>query len=50
MQEVRVVRAEPFPDQDDEVVYPRLSERKLQWLEKKKGGRTALVRAGGRAL
>ena len=38
MQEVRVVRAEPFPDQDDEVVYPRLSEKKLQWLEKKKGG------------
>ena len=38
MQEVRVVRAEPFPDQDDEVVYPRLSEKKLHWLEKKKGG------------
>jgi thioredoxin reductase (NADPH) len=38
MQEVRVVRAEPFPDQDDEVVYPRLSEAKLHWLEKKKGG------------
>src|SRR6201996_6541980 len=38
MQEVRVVRAEPFPDLDDEVVYPRLSEAKLQWLEKKKGG------------
>jgi thioredoxin reductase (NADPH) len=38
MQEVRVVRAEPFPDLDDDVVYPRLSERKLHWLEKKKGG------------
>jgi thioredoxin reductase (NADPH) len=38
MQEVRVVRAEPFPDPDDEVVYPRLSEAKLHWLEKKKGG------------
>jgi thioredoxin reductase (NADPH) len=38
MQEVRVVRAEPFPDLDDEVVYPRLSEAKLHWLEKKKGG------------
>src|ERR1700761_5677363 len=38
MQEVRVVRAEPFPDLDDEVVYPRLSEAKLNWLEKKKGG------------
>jgi thioredoxin reductase (NADPH) len=38
MQEVRVVRAEPFPDLDDDVVYPRLSEAKLKWLEKKKGG------------
>jgi thioredoxin reductase (NADPH) len=38
MQEVRVVRAEPFPDLDDDVVYPRLSEAKLAWLEKKKGG------------
>jgi thioredoxin reductase (NADPH) len=38
MQEVRVVRAEPFPDLDDDVVYPRLSEAKLHWLEKKKGG------------
>jgi thioredoxin reductase (NADPH) len=38
MQEVRVVRAEPFPDLDDDVVYPRLSEAKLRWLEKKKGG------------
>jgi thioredoxin reductase (NADPH) len=41
MQEVRVVRLEPFPDLDDEVLYPRLSERKLGWLEKiqkKKGG------------
>jgi thioredoxin reductase (NADPH) len=38
MQEVRVVRAEPFPDLDDDVVYPRLSDAKLEWLEKKKGG------------
>jgi thioredoxin reductase (NADPH) len=38
MQDVRVVRAEPFPDLDDDVVYPRLSEAKLRWLEKKKGG------------
>ena len=46
MQEVRVVRAEPFPDQDDEVVYPRLSEKKLQWLEKKKGGERRSFEAG----
>ena len=41
MQEVRVVRLEPFPDLDDEVLFPRLGERKLGWLEKmqqKKGG------------
>jgi thioredoxin reductase (NADPH) len=38
MQDVRVVRAEPFPALDDDVVYPRLSEAKLRWLEKKKGG------------
>ena len=35
MQEVRVVRLEPFPDLDDEVVFPRLSEKKLHWLGKK---------------
>ncbi|HKZ13254.1 MAG TPA: FAD-dependent oxidoreductase [Solirubrobacterales bacterium] len=35
MQEVRVVRLEPFPDLDDEVVFPRLSEKKLQWLGKR---------------
>jgi thioredoxin reductase (NADPH) len=35
MQEVRVVRLEPFPDLDDEVVFPRLSEKKLGWLGKK---------------
>ncbi|HEY2055959.1 MAG TPA: FAD-dependent oxidoreductase [Solirubrobacterales bacterium] len=46
MQEVRVVRAEPFPDQDDEVVYPRLSEAKLHWLEKKKGGERRSFEAG----
>src|ERR1700761_4024536 len=39
MQEVRVVRLEPFPDLDDEVVFPRLSEAKLNWLEKKGGAR-----------
>jgi thioredoxin reductase (NADPH) len=38
MQEVRVVRLEPFPDLSDEVQFPRLSEAKLHWLEKKKGG------------
>jgi thioredoxin reductase (NADPH) len=38
MQEVRVVRLEPFPDLADEVQFPRLSEAKLGWLEKKKGG------------
>ncbi|HEX4732328.1 MAG TPA: FAD-dependent oxidoreductase [Solirubrobacterales bacterium] len=38
MQDVRVVRLEPFPDLDDEVIYPRLSEGKLKWMEKKKGG------------
>jgi thioredoxin reductase (NADPH) len=38
MQEVRVVRLEPFPDLSDEVQFPRLSEAKLGWLEKKKGG------------
>jgi thioredoxin reductase (NADPH) len=35
MQDVRVVRLEPFPDLDDEVVFPRLSEKKLEWLGKK---------------
>jgi thioredoxin reductase (NADPH) len=39
MQDVRVVRLEPFPDLDDEVQFPRLSEAKLQFLEKKAGGR-----------
>jgi len=49
MQEVRVVRLEPFPDPDDEVVYPRLTERKLEWLEKvmhKKGGERRTFQAG----
>ncbi|HTR75974.1 MAG TPA: FAD-dependent oxidoreductase [Solirubrobacterales bacterium] len=41
MQEVRVVRLEPFPDLDDEVMFPRLSEQKLHWLEKKGGERRA---------
>jgi thioredoxin reductase (NADPH) len=35
MQEVRVVRLEPFPDLSDEVMFPRLSEKKLHWLGKK---------------
>ena len=35
MQDVRVVRLDPFPDLDDEVVFPRLSEKKLQWLGKR---------------
>jgi thioredoxin reductase (NADPH) len=39
MQDVRVVRLEPFPDLDDEVQFPRLSEAKLEFLEKKAGGR-----------
>jgi thioredoxin reductase (NADPH) len=46
MHEVRVVRAEPFPDLDDEVVFPRLSERKLEWLEKKKGGERRAFEVG----
>jgi thioredoxin reductase (NADPH) len=43
MQEVRVVRLEPFPDLDDEVVFPRLSEAKLHWLEKKAGARRSFA-------
>jgi len=43
MQEVRVVRLEPFPDLDDEVVFPRLSEKKLRWLEKKHGERRSFA-------
>jgi thioredoxin reductase (NADPH) len=39
MQDVRVVRLEPFPDLADEVQFPRLSEAKLGFLEKKAGGR-----------
>src|ERR1700735_1662066 len=39
MQEVRVVRLEPFPDLDDEVQFPRLSAAKLEFLEKKGGRR-----------
>ena len=49
MQDVRVVRLEPFPDLDDEVVYPRLTERKLEWLEKvmkKKGGERRTFQEG----
>src|SRR6201991_5168744 len=49
MQDVRVVRLEPFPDLDDEVVYPRLSARKLEWLEKvmrKKGGERRTFQEG----
>jgi thioredoxin reductase (NADPH) len=41
MPEVRVVRLEPFPDLDDEVVFPRLSEKKLHWLGKKCAERRA---------
>lgn len=43
MQEVRVVRLEPFPDLDDEVIFPRLSEKKLQWLGKKSAERRAFA-------
>ena len=43
MQEVRVVRLEPFPDLDDEVVFPRLSEAKLHWLGKKAGERRSFA-------
>jgi thioredoxin reductase (NADPH) len=41
MQEVRVVRLEPFPDLDDEVQFPRLSAAKLEFLEKKGGKRVS---------
>jgi thioredoxin reductase (NADPH) len=43
MQDVRVVRLEPFPDLDDEVQFPRLSEGKLEFLEKKAGGRRSFA-------
>jgi thioredoxin reductase (NADPH) len=43
MQDVRVVRLEPFPDLDDEVQFPRLSEAKLEFLEKKAGGRESFA-------
>jgi thioredoxin reductase (NADPH) len=33
----RVLRSETFPDLDDEVIYPRLSEAKLTWLRKHGG-------------
>jgi len=49
MQEVRVVRLEPFPDLDDEVFFPRLTERKLGWLEKamnKMGGKRQTFQEG----
>jgi thioredoxin reductase (NADPH) len=46
MQEVRVVRLEPFPDLDDDVIYPRLSAGKLKWMEKKKGGVRRSFEAG----
>jgi thioredoxin reductase (NADPH) len=35
--ETRVVRSEQFPDLDDEVMFPRLSEAKLHWLRKRGG-------------
>jgi thioredoxin reductase (NADPH) len=43
MKDVRVVRLEPFPDLGDEVVFPRLSEKKLAWLEKKAGARKSFA-------
>ncbi len=43
MQDVRVVRLEPFPDLDDEVQFPRLSESKLKFLEKKAGGKRSFA-------
>jgi thioredoxin reductase (NADPH) len=36
--ETRVVRSDSFPDLGDEVMFPRLSEAKLEWL-RKRGGR-----------
>src|SRR5438128_2051116 len=37
MPETRVVRTESFPDLGDELMFPRLSERKLEWLRKRGG-------------
>jgi thioredoxin reductase (NADPH) len=33
-QEVKVVRLEDFPDLNDELILPRLSERKMKWMRK----------------
>jgi thioredoxin reductase (NADPH) len=43
--ETRVIRTETFPDLSDELMFPRLSEAKLQWL-RKKGGRAQSFEPG----
>lgn len=35
MATTQVVRSDPFPDLDDEVLFPRLSDSKLEWLAKR---------------
>ena len=34
----KVIRSESFPDLADETIYPRLSERKMNWLRERGGG------------
>jgi len=36
----QVVRSESFPDLGDEVLFPRLSDAKLEWLAKRGERRT----------
>jgi len=39
----RVLRSENFPDLADEVIYPRLSGKKLAWLRERSGERTSFA-------
>ena len=38
MATTQVIRSERFPDLDDEVLFPRLSDAKLAWLGKRGDG------------
>jgi thioredoxin reductase (NADPH) len=38
MEARKVIRRDDFPDLSDETIYPRLSERKLEWLRERGGG------------
>ena len=43
MAATRILRSETFPDLADEVIYPRLSDAKLEWLRKQGGERRSFA-------